>query len=70
MINERIYDKFKCTFEYKSKAKVLVIQYFKKEKLCFRSCVMNATKTFSNQFICQFDEKMAKEVYYHNIEII
>ena len=64
------YSSFICVFSHNAKRKILAIEYFKKGKLCYRACVSNIKKPFANKFINMYDEKMAKEVYHHNIEII
>jgi len=64
------YSSFKCVFSHNAKRKVLAIEYFKKGKLYYRACVSNIKKPFAKEFLNIYDEKIAKEVYYYNIEII
>jgi len=64
------YSSFKCVFSHNAKRKVLAIEYFKKGKLYYRACVSNIKNPFAKEFINMYDEKIAKEVYYYNIEII
>jgi hypothetical protein len=70
MTNTKEYGNFHCVFSHNAKSKILAIDYFKKGRLCYRACVQNIKKPFAKKFINMYDEKMAKEVYNYNIEII
>ena len=70
MTNTKEYGSFHCVFSHNAKSKILAIEYFKKGRLCYRACVQNIKKPFAKKFINMYDEKMAKEVYHYNIEII
>lgn len=70
MTNIKEYSTFNCVFSHNAKSKILAIEYFKQGRLYYRACVMNVKKTFAKKFISLYDEKMAKEVYNSNIEII
>lgn len=70
MTNTKEYGSFLCVFSHNAKSKILAIEYFNKGKMFYRACVQNVKKPFAKKFISLYDEKMAKEVYQSNIEII
>lgn len=64
------YGNIKCILEYNFKAKLLILEYWKKGKIIYRTYMPEMTKSLSNRIILDFDKKMAFELYNLNAEII
>lgn len=59
---------FNCVLSHDCKTKMLFIEYYKKGRLYFRSCMRNFKKPLVKRFIKDFDEGVARELINLNME--
>ena len=69
MVEEKNFHDFKCVFSHNGKTRILIIDYYRRGKLFFRTCSQGAKAAFAKRFIKTFDEQIAETMYKDNMEI-
>ena len=59
-----------CTFTHYVRRKILCIDLFKKGKRIYQTQIGDASKKFVSQLIKTFDDKVAKDIYSLEMEVI
>ena len=69
MVEEKDFPEFKCVFSHNCKTRILIIDYYRKSKLFFRTCSKGVKSVFAKRFIKTFDEQLAKSLFKDNMEL-
>ena len=59
-----------CTFTHDWKRKILIIDMIKKGKRIYQTQISQASRKFVSQLIKTFDDKVAKDIYSLEMEVI